>query len=177
MTVPQPAPVQLGPDTLHVTAVFWLPVTVAVNCFWVPGGTDADVGEMLTLTCAWTVTNAAADFEGSATDFATTLKNGGFGGLMGAVYRPVESTLPQVLPAQPIPEMIHATAVFCVPDTVAVNCCCAPVATVACEGETATLIELPEVTVTVAEAATLGSAKRVAVTATAGGVGAVAGAV
>jgi hypothetical protein len=143
----------------------------------VPGGTVADVGVTTTLTYAWTVTEADADFVGSATDVATTLKKDGFGGTSGALYKPVESIVPQVPPAQPIPDTLQLTAVFCVPLTVAVNCCCVPVLTVACVGEIATLTELPDVTVTVAVAETFEFTKSVAVTATTGGVGAVAGAV
>jgi len=137
----------------------------------------AEEGAIVTLTCALTVTNADAVLAGFATDCATRLKKGGLGGVIGAVYKPVESTVPQVVPTQPKPDTLQVTAVFCVPVTVAVNCCCAPVPTVACEGETVTPTELPDVTVTAAEAETVTSVRSVAVTDTVGGVGGIEGAV
>ena len=57
----------------HVTAVFEVPVTVAVNCCVPPVKSEADVGLMLTDTSA-TVTVAEADFDGSATLVAVTVK-------------------------------------------------------------------------------------------------------
>lgn len=51
----------------QVTAVLVEPVTVAANCCVAPVCKDADVGLMLTLTGAETVTLADADFVLSAT--------------------------------------------------------------------------------------------------------------
>jgi hypothetical protein len=60
------------PDTLHETAVFDVPLTVAVNC-WCPAGSNcAVVGETVTETGATIVTEAVANFVGSATEVAVT---------------------------------------------------------------------------------------------------------
>ena len=59
----------------QVTAVFVLPVTVAMNCCVPPVCSDAEVGLMLTATtgdAAVTVTVADADFVVSATLVALT---------------------------------------------------------------------------------------------------------
>jgi len=58
----------------HVTAVFVVPVTVAVNCFVAPYCRLAVVGETLTLTAgaAVTVTVAVALLDGSWTLVAFT---------------------------------------------------------------------------------------------------------
>jgi len=83
--------------------------------------------------------------------------------------------VPQVAPLQPAPERLQVTAVLVVPVTVAVNCCCAPVTTLAAVGETETATGAA--IVTVAEAALVGSAWEVAVTLTVEGLGTDAGAV
>ena len=59
----------------QVTAVFVLPVTVAVNCCVPPVCSDADVGLMLTATGggAVTLTLAEADFVLSAALVAVTV--------------------------------------------------------------------------------------------------------
>lgn len=124
--VPQPEPEQPGvPETLHVTDVFALPVTCAENCREADGATLAEVGEIVTVTTGTTVTVALADFVVSACDVAVTEKKGGIGGTAGAVNNPEEFTVPQVLPAQPIPVIVHVTDVLAEPVTVAVNCFCA----------------------------------------------------
>jgi hypothetical protein len=46
--VPQAAPLQPTPVTFQVTAVFVVPVTVAVNCRCPPAATWAELGETLT---------------------------------------------------------------------------------------------------------------------------------
>jgi hypothetical protein len=48
--------------------------------------------------------------------------------------------VPQVAPLHPVPTTVHVTPVLLVPVTVAVNCCCAPVGTVAVSGEMFTAI-------------------------------------
>jgi len=124
--VPQPEPEQPAvPETLHVTDVFALPVTRAENCREADGATLAEVGEIVTVTTGTTVTVALADFVVSACDVAVTEKKGGFGGTAGAVNNPEEFTVPQVLPAQPVPVIVHVTEVLAEPVTVAVNCFCA----------------------------------------------------
>jgi hypothetical protein len=55
--VPHAAPLQPAPLTLHVTAVFEVPVTVAANCWVVPSDTVALLG--LTF-----ITREPADFAG-----------------------------------------------------------------------------------------------------------------
>src|SRR5664279_442184 len=85
--------------------------------------------------------------------------------------------VPQVDPAHPYPLKLHFTAVLVLPVTVAMNCCFAPVLSATIVGEIATDTVPGPSTVTVADADTDGFASRVAVTATRGGAGAVAGAV
>jgi hypothetical protein len=48
----------------------------------------------------------------------------GIGIEVGAVYRPVAVITPQALPPQPPPDRLQVTAVFTLPITWAVNCCC-----------------------------------------------------
>jgi len=122
---PQLEPAQPVPETLHVTDVFALPVTCAENCREADGATLAEVGEIVTVTTGTTVTVALADFVVSACEVAVREKKGGFGGTAGAVNNPEEFTVPQVLPAQPVPVIVHVTEVFAEPVTVAVNCFCA----------------------------------------------------
>ena len=123
--MPQPEPAQPVPETLHDTAVFELPVTCAENCREAEGASVAEIGEMVILTTGKIVTVAVANFVGSATDVATTERNGGFGGRAGAVNSPKGLTVPQIFPAQPIPVIVHITAVLEEPVTVALNCFCA----------------------------------------------------
>jgi len=56
--VPQAAPLQPLPMMLHDTAVFDVPVTVAVNCWWPPVRSCAVVGEIVTATGGIIVTDA-----------------------------------------------------------------------------------------------------------------------
>jgi hypothetical protein len=56
------------------------------------------------------------------------------------VYNPPLLMVPAALEPPATPLTLHATAVFVVPDTVAVNCCVLPAATVAVRGETVTEI-------------------------------------
>jgi hypothetical protein len=120
---PQLEPVQPVPETPHDTEVFALPVTCAENCTEAAGASLAEVGEIVILTAGTTVTVALADLVGSATDVAVSEKNGGLGGATGAVNSPEELTVPQVLPAQPIPEIFQVTPVFDDPVTTALNFC------------------------------------------------------
>jgi hypothetical protein len=82
--------------------------------------------------------------------------------------------VPQADPVQPAPDRLQVTAVLVVPETVAVNCWCAPVTTLAVAGDTETLTGM---IVTVAVADLLESACEVAVTLTVDGLGTVVGAV
>ena len=107
--VPQAAPEQLLPLTLHVTPVFGVPVTVALNCFWVPATICAVFGEMLTTTGGTTVTVAVSDLLESATDVAVTKTWAGLGIAPGAVYSPPVVMVPQDEPEQPAPLRAHVT--------------------------------------------------------------------
>jgi len=86
-SVPQEAPLQPAPVKLHVTAVFVVPVTVAVNEFVLAVGTEALVGVMLSKTAAAAtrVTLAEADLVGSAMLVTVTLSVAGEGTLAGGV--------------------------------------------------------------------------------------------
>jgi hypothetical protein len=112
------------------------------------------------------VTVARPDLDASATDVADTVTMGGLGTVAGAVYRPAPVITPQATPLQPDPESFHVTAVFDVPETVAVNCCCVPVTSVTATGDTETLTATMRVTI--ADPDLLGSDCSVAVTLTVG---------
>jgi len=84
-TVPTVALPPAIPFTLQVTAVFVVPVTVAVNCCVAPVTTEALVGLTLTVTGSTTVTEAEADLVGSATLVAVTVTVAGEGTADGAV--------------------------------------------------------------------------------------------
>jgi hypothetical protein len=107
---------------LQETDVFELPVTRAENCRDADGARFPDVGDIATVTVGRIVTSAVADLVESATAVAVREKKTGFGGTEGAVYRPEESTVPQVVPAHPVPVIVHVTALLDVPVTVALNC-------------------------------------------------------
>jgi hypothetical protein len=83
--VPQDAPEQPEPLRLQVTLVLDVPVTLAVNCFWVPATTWADAGDTVTATGGITVTVAVFDLLGSATVVAVTDTCAGEGTAAGAV--------------------------------------------------------------------------------------------
>ena len=67
---PHAAPLHPLPATLHDTAVFDVPVTVAANCWWPPVRSCAVAGEIATETGGMIVTEAVADFVASATEVA-----------------------------------------------------------------------------------------------------------
>jgi hypothetical protein len=83
--VPQVFPEQPAPLRLHVTAVFVVLITLAVNCCVLPATTRAVVGEMLTATGGRMVTVADADLLVSATEAAVTITRAGLGTVAGAV--------------------------------------------------------------------------------------------
>lgn len=172
---PQAAPVQPAPETLHVTLVLVLPVTVALNCWWAPATTLALVGEIVTATGGMMVTVAAADRLESAVEATLTVTWAGDGTEEGAVYRPVEVMVPQALALQPLPLTLHVTLLFEVPLTVAVNCWCWPVVSVMAVGEIVTPIGGTRVTTAVLDF--VGSALEVTVTKTCAGLGTTKGAV
>ena len=83
--MPQAAPEQPLPRTLHGTAVFELFFTVAVNCCVLPANTDTVTGEIVTDTGNTTVTVADADLLVSAFEVAVTVTCGVLGTAAGAV--------------------------------------------------------------------------------------------
>jgi hypothetical protein len=133
------------------------------------------VGETVTTMGAKIVTVAEADVWSSAADVAVTFTCAGLGTTAGAIYRPLESTIPHAAPTQPFPLTDQVTFVFVNPETVALNCCFPSVTTRADVGETLTLIVW--VSVTVAESDCAESATEVAITFTKEGLGTVGGAV
>jgi hypothetical protein len=86
-SVPQEMPLQPAPLRLHATAVFVVPVTLAVKESVVAVGTVALVGLMLSKTAAAAtiVTVAEAVLVGSAMQVAATVTLGGEGATNGAV--------------------------------------------------------------------------------------------
>ena len=124
--------------TFHVTEVFALPVTLAVNCCVPPTLRELESGEMATVTGgAGTVTLALPDFEESAALTAVTVTVPP-GGVAGAVYKPVEEINPETALPPATPFTCHVTEVLAVPVTVAENCFVEPGLTVAEAGETFT---------------------------------------
>lgn len=75
-----------GPAVLQVTAVFVVPLTVALNCCVAPRITVGVAGVTLTLTTgAVMVMVAVSDLVGSSRDVAFTVTVAGFGTVSGAV--------------------------------------------------------------------------------------------
>lgn len=173
--VPQAAPEQPVPERVHVTALFVEPVTAAINCCLFPAITCTAGGDTLTTTGGTIVTAAVADFVVSAFEVAFTATSAGLGTTAGAVYKPLDVTVPQRAPLQPVPDTLQVTPLFGFPFTTAVNCCVCPATTWAVVGEIATTVG--GTTVTIADADFDGSAFEVAVTVTCGGLGIVVGAV
>jgi hypothetical protein len=63
------------------------------------------------------ITVAEPERVGSAWEVAVTVTLEGVGCVDGAVYSPFCDTVPQDVPAHPIPLTLHVTAVFLVPAT------------------------------------------------------------
>jgi hypothetical protein len=85
LMVPHDAPLQPAPESVQVTAVLAVPVTVAVNCCWAPVVTFGESGETETATGATTVTTVEADLVASACEVAVTVTVAGLGMVPGAV--------------------------------------------------------------------------------------------
>ncbi len=83
--VPHAVPLHPDPDRLHVTAVFVVPLTVALNWRCAPAITFAEVGETETDTAATMVAVALPDFVVSAFEVAVTVTAAGLGIVVGAV--------------------------------------------------------------------------------------------
>jgi len=136
--VPQVAPLQPVPESVHVTAVLVEPVTVAANCLVVLTCTLADVGATVTATAGTglTVTVAVAVLVLSAAEVALTVTVSAAVTVAGGVYTPVLETDPQAAALQ---EAVQVAEVLLEPVTVAVNVgrlAVAPAVTVAVAGET-----------------------------------------
>jgi hypothetical protein len=85
LTVPQVAALHPVPCTFHVTAVFDVPTTDALNCWVAPVASDVLAGVTVTLTTGTMVTLAEAVLLGSAMLVAATVTLGGEGATDGAV--------------------------------------------------------------------------------------------
>jgi hypothetical protein len=127
----RPLLLTVPPVADHVTEVFELPLTVAVNCCVALGAIVAATGLIETDTGGGvTVTVALANLVESAALVAFTVTEV-LEVTVGAVNRPELDTVPAVA--------VHVTEVLEEPVTVAVNCLVAPEATVADVGLTETL--------------------------------------
>ena len=115
----------MPPVAVHVTAVFELPFTVAVNCCVVLVCRLAELGLIVIDTTggvAVAVTVAEAFFVVSAALVAVTVN---VPAVAGAVYNPLAVMVP--------PVAVHVTPAFELPVTVAVNCCVPPTCTEAAD--------------------------------------------
>ena len=114
----------LIPSTDHVTVGLLCPCTVAVNCCVAPVVTPAVAGVMESaIAVAVTVTVALALSAESATLVAVTVCVPAWA---GAVYIPALVIIPLAALPPPVESTDQVTAVFVVPCSIAVNCCCAP---------------------------------------------------
>ena len=68
------------------------------------------------------ITEPDANLDESDALVAVMVTVAGDGTAAGAVYRPVEEIVPQVVPLQPVPDAVQVTAVFDAPVTEAANC-------------------------------------------------------
>lgn len=120
--VPHPAATHPAPDTVQLTAVFDVPVTLAVNCCCPVAAIVAEPGEIVTPIVAGIpiVTVALPDCVRSKREVATTVTTAGLGAAKGAVYNPSAVISPHVMPLQPAPEMPQTTTSSSAPD--ALNC-------------------------------------------------------
>jgi hypothetical protein len=105
---------------LQLTAVFGVPVTVAVNCCACPAFSVTVAGLTDTKTTGISVSTALANFVLSIMLVAITSTVWLCRILLGAVYTAV---VPLVESVPTAGFKLHTTPVFVVPVTVAVNCC------------------------------------------------------
>ena len=137
--------------------------------------TIALVGVIVTTTGITIVIVAEPVVCPSAMDTALIVTIAGLGAVSGAVYRPLEETVPQLAPEQPDPTTLQSTPVIVVPVTFAVNCSVRPIGTCAEAGER--LTSIGATIVIVARLDFVGSATEVAFTKTMAGFGTMEGAV
>jgi hypothetical protein len=128
------------PFTCHVTRVFVEKATVAVNCCVAAACTEAVVG--LTAMGKATTTLAVPVWVESAAEIAVIVTVALAGTEDGAVYRPLLEIQPYVVLPPVTPFTCQVTLLLLVPDTLALNCLVAVMATVALLGETETETEL-----------------------------------
>jgi hypothetical protein len=121
-SVPHAVPLQPAPLKLQFTAVFEVPLTLAVKSCVPVVGTAALVGLMPRRITARIVKLAEADLVGSATLVAVIETIGGKGAVDGDTYRPFGEIVPHVTPEQPVPVTVQTTAAFVAPVTLAANC-------------------------------------------------------
>jgi hypothetical protein len=129
---PQVEPLQPAPVTFQLTAVFEVPVTLALKACVPAVGTEALAGPRLnrTAAAATIVTLAEAVLVGSVALVALTVTNCGKGTLIGATYIPLAEIVPQVVLMQPAPLAVHVMAVLEVPLIFAEKACVFPTASV-----------------------------------------------
>jgi hypothetical protein len=122
-SVPQVAPEQPAPVSVHVTPLFWESlVTAAVKvvvCVVCTEAVDLFSVTVIAGAAAVTVTCAAALLLASATDLAVSVTTAGVGTLAGAVYviaapdaLEAADSVPQATPVQPAPLNAHVTPLF-----------------------------------------------------------------
>jgi hypothetical protein len=130
-------------------------VTLAENCCVRPVVTVAVLGLTVTTTAggAVTVTTAVPDFVESACEVAMTVTVPPVGTVVGAVYSPDALIVPMLAALAEVLLTCQVTAVFVVPETVAVNCCVWSVCTFAVAGVTWTEIGVTTLPVGPAHAA------------------------
>jgi hypothetical protein len=110
--------IEPGPDTVHVTAVFVTPVSVAENCLVSPAFAVTLVG-VIEIDCAFNVTVADACSVFTAVLMAVMVADVAELIVAGAVYKPELESVPG-------PERLQVTELLDTPASVAENCVVPP---------------------------------------------------
>lgn len=140
----------IPPVTVHVTvcAGLLVPFTVALNCRVMPLATLGVAGLTVTLVTVGvdilppvTVTAAVPDLAVSAVEAALTVRLVRVSSEATVSFPVVSTVVPDFLPVSTI-DQLTVTAGLLVPVTVALNCCVAPLATLALGGVTVTLVTM-----------------------------------
>jgi hypothetical protein len=121
----------------QVTAVFEVPVTMAVNCTFANVKIEGKLGEIT--TSGPIVALALPVSAGLAAAIAVMVTPAGLGIVAGAVYEPTEEIVPLVEFPPATPFTCQVTLVFTLPTTDAWKVCDAPADTIADAGVTATV--------------------------------------
>ena len=183
VTVPTVGLPPATPFTLHVTPRFRESFcTAAVNCWVVETFKVVDAGATDTLIEAVTLIVAKAVLVVSATDVAVSMTVAGLGVVDGVLYVTEAFvtllSVPQAVPAQPVPERDQITPLLCVSlVTVALKFCVPPIGKLALVGRRVIKIAGPAAKVMVTTLDFVPSRFDVAVRVTAAGLGKLAGAV